>query len=130
PLIVLHDMATGEEQDLKHSVPNLWSFNWTSDGQSLLAAGFSGDKRCAIYKIDLQTGGAKPLITSEDPIGAPQMSPDGGTLYYQELDHRHEEMRIVALNLSSGSRRVVASAQQRFLFGWGSFALSPDGERV
>ena len=129
-LIVLHDMATGEERDLKHSVPNLWSFNWTPDGQSLLAAGFSGDKRGAIYKIDRQTGEAKPLITSEVVIGSPQMSPDGGTLYYQELEHGHEEMKIVALNLSSGSRRVVARAQQRFLYGWGSFALSPDGERV
>jgi Tol biopolymer transport system component len=128
PLIVLHEMATGQERDLKHSVPNLSSFSWTPDGRSLLASGFSGDKRRAIYKIDLQTGEAKPLVTSELGIGHPQMSPDGGTLYYQELGP--EEMKIVALNLSSGSKRVVVNTQlsDYHLNGW--FALSPDGERV
>jgi Tol biopolymer transport system component len=128
PIITLRDMATGEEQDLRHSVPNLTSFNWTPDGQSLVASG-SGDKRWGIYKINLQTGAAIPLVTSEVPIGNPQLSPDGGTLYY--LERTPEGRNILALDLSSGNKRVVVKTGQErdyHLHGW--FALSPDGGRV
>jgi Tol biopolymer transport system component len=129
PIIVLHDMASGEERNLKHSVPELRSLSWSPDGQSLVASGLYGDKRWGIYKVDPRTGEAAPLVTSEITIFNPQLSPDGGTLYYQES--APGGFTILALDLKSGNKRVAVNTGQELdyhLNGW--FALSPDGDRV
>jgi Tol biopolymer transport system component len=127
--IVLHEMATGEERELKQSLPNVSGFNWTPDGRALVAAGPSGDKRWDIYRIDSQTGEVAPLVTSEVVIFDPQLSPDGGTLFYQE--RTADERKILALDLSSGKKRVVVkSGKERDYHVHGWFALSPDGKRI
>jgi Tol biopolymer transport system component len=124
PIITIRDMATGEERDIKHSVPDLKNFNWTPDGHSLLASSPSGDDHWAIYKIDLQTGAATPLVTCEAVCTQQQLSPDGRILYYWE--RVAGKMKILALDLSSRSQRVTL--REGHVLPW--FALSPDGERI
>jgi Tol biopolymer transport system component len=126
-VIALQDVATGEERDLKASVPNFFNVDWTPDGQWLLASGLSSDKRWGIFKIDPQTGEAAPLVTSEAPLAFPELSRDGGTLYYG--DSASGKRKIMALDTSSGNKRVVLEGEHDYhLHEW--FALSPGGESI
>jgi Tol biopolymer transport system component len=127
-LIALQEMATGEERDVQPALPNIGDItsdiNWTSNGQSLLVGSISSDRRWGIFKVDPQTGEAStPLVTSERRLAFPQLSPDGGILYYVS------EGKVLALDLLSGNKRVVLEPERGYyLHNW--VALSPDGERV
>jgi Tol biopolymer transport system component len=126
-VIVLQELTTGEERDLKPSIPSLFNFDWAPDGRSLVASGLSSAGRWGIYRIDLQSGEAAPLVTSEAALAFPQLSPDGRILYYS--DYASGERKIMALDLSSGSKRTVLEGEHDYqLDEW--FLLSPDGGRI
>ncbi len=119
--IYIRSLETGEERQLLPQLAQTLIAGWHPDGQSLVVTGFSKDKRAGVYRVDLTTGAASPLL--ESPGGPPTyalMSPDGKTLYYVP-----GYWKVMARNIATGDEKIVY--QIAGYTGVLNLALSRDG---
>lgn len=126
--LVLHSIATGEEQELL--VPmNLFRYpRWAPDGGSLLLIGNDDKNRPGLYRFDLKTRTVTAIIRAEPLvyIHSAEWLPDGRRVVYSVRSGDLKNVRVVRLNLETG--------EETELYRGGSpnseIAVSPDGRQV
>jgi len=123
--------VTGE---LQRQIPVLLSnarkTQWTPDGAAVLMYGVDDEGRHGIHRIELRTGGMKPLLThspsNEEAMFFYSLSPDGRTLYRRRAKARpfwtvgHE---IIAHDLERDESKVLLRVPPGR-----ELSVSPDGK--
>ncbi len=106
----------------------------SKDGKWLAFVGTDHDAKGDIYVIETDNNKARPrrLTGRETADNAPCFSPDGRTLYFQQMRPGQPLWHLVSLSLESGSSQPVHPQPVHLeTAGDGSFpAISPDGRRV
>lgn len=127
-VVRIRSLATGEERELLHKLPEFWCIRWSPDGGSLLASWLIAYKpeevalTKRVYRIDAVTGDSTVLQEMENPgVQMTELSPDGKTLYYSRGG-------IFRRQLDTGQEKEI------FAYPWkaqrSSWALSPNGEFI
>jgi Tol biopolymer transport system component len=79
--------------------------SWSSDGQTLFARGIDRDGRQGIFRIDVRSGGASPVIMDERlSTTLAQPSPDGQKIYF----NRRQPAALVERDMTSGVERTLS----------------------
>jgi Tol biopolymer transport system component len=106
------------------------SLRWSPDGRSLAIRGADVKGRQGLFRIDVATGEASPIVLASggDRFDGPMWAADGRTIYYVRLDPAGGVAAIAARDLSSGDERELF----RTTFAargnpWMFVDLSPDG---
>ncbi len=131
--LVILSVETGKARDVpvkldlfRHPV----HVSWFPDGKSILADAYDSPKRdrVAFYRVDVETGGHRLVRSSPGPgsIGA-LLSPDGKTLFYFTGGEPKLRGGLIARDLETGLEREIARVPYLAGFGWGGWAVSPDG---
>jgi len=128
--IRIQDTATGQERKLDPNLPRFSWLRWSPDGKSFLVSNFAKNSPRAIYRINADTGERLTMVQSEssDTLpGEPQLSSDGGTLYYVLYHSDSKKASLITRNIESGhEEELFALDVTRDMRGL-TFALSPDG---
>ncbi len=98
------------------------------DGLRVAFVGTDYDAKGDIYILEVEGGNTKPirLTGRETADGAPCFSPDGKTLYFQQMGEGQSRWQLVSLNLEKTSSQPVPLKVD----GDGAFpAISPDGKK-
>lgn len=113
--------------------------NWAPDGRAVLSqgrhAGFGGSKPDSqgLYRIDIETGEATPLVQTSDLcppdcVEWPAWSPTGAALFVRWGNPPGTPRRVVARDLQSGTEReLYRSVRGEEIH---HLAVSPDGQRL
>lgn len=121
-LIVIRDVASGEEQELEVNLgrfeqPHGWP-DWLADGKTLLIHGL-GEEGRGLYGVDVESGSARH-ITAGDILWQ-SAHPDGRRVFFVD-----GQTRLVQFDLSSGERTEL-EVGQRLKY---RLAVSPDGTKL
>ncbi len=126
-MVTIRSMETGETRELEprgSSCPPRWS----PDGRHLLFCGGDEEGQQGVFQVDVQTGEATTLKLLDGASYWNDWSPDGRTVYYR-VDYGAES-QIVALDLTTGSERVLRRAQQPTWIVMIWVDVSPDGRHL
>ncbi len=122
----IRTVETGEERRLPLTIAwvgGRFGLRWSADGLSLLAQGDDLKNQWGIYRIDVQTGKATPIVQSRG-VGWPTWSPDGQVVFF-DGDGSGGPPRLVVRDLDTGGEqelyRMTPPAYLSHL------AISPDG---
>lgn len=122
----IRTVETGEERRLPLTIARgrgRFGLRWSADGLSLLAQGRDLKNQWGIYRIDVQTGKATPIVQN-CCVRWPTWSPDGQVVFFEE-DGSGGPPRVVVRDLDTGGEqelyRTTAPAWLSHL------AISPDG---
>ena len=125
---VIREVDTGAERELPLTITLPKYTNplpWSPDGTALLATGQEkGQYR--LFKIDVRTGNATPIVTAElgQRIGG-RWLPDGKRIIYGVRDENTTTRRHVIRDLSTGKEQELFRSS-----GIGGSALSRDGKQL
>jgi Tol biopolymer transport system component len=92
--------------------------SWSHDGKAILLGAADKQNRISYQRLDLNTGQWEEIAPGVGIHGA--FSPDDKTLYVSD------DFGIVAIELATGQRRLVASVPD----GLAGLAVSPDGRTL
>ena len=127
-IIVIRDLATGEEREIDTELPQFLFTHWSADGRSILGA-TGREPPHLICKIDVQTGERTDLVRSTTGrLGKCELFPDGKTLLYVRDDPNSKTRRFVVRNLTTGREEDLIRAKRPVRLR--GFALSPDKQRL
>jgi Tol biopolymer transport system component len=123
--------VTGElQRQIAVPLSNPRKTQWTPDGAAVLMYGVDDEGRGGIHRIELRTGGAKPLLThspsNEEAMFFYALSPDGRTLYRRRAKGRPfwtVDQEIVAHDLERGESKVLLRVPPGRML-----SVSPDGK--
>jgi Tol biopolymer transport system component len=113
PAISIRSLETGKQEELYPRMTFISRLRWSPDGRSILASGRDERGRGGLYRIDVQTGDASPVVQTAG-VRECAWSPDGRTIYYGM------GAGIVARDFATGQERGIRSDARHF-------APSPDG---
>lgn len=127
-VIRIRSLATGQERELLHELPEFYCLRWSPDGRSLLASWWTAYKpedlpfTRRVYRIDAATGETTLLLDSKhwDLLMA-ELSPDGKTLYYTAEG-------IIRREIDTGQEKTIFTYPPKG--PWAGWALSPNGEFI
>jgi Tol biopolymer transport system component len=129
-IIVIRDLATGEEREIDTELPQFLFSHWSADGRSILGTS-SREPPYLICKIDVQTGERTDLVRSTTGrLGKCELFPDGKTLLYARDDPNSKTRRFVVRNLTTGREEYLIRAKRPVRLRVRGFALSPDKQRL
>ncbi|MEM1181812.1 MAG: winged helix-turn-helix domain-containing protein [Acidobacteriota bacterium] len=86
--MVILDWSTGEEQIINRAPDTTWRVSWGHDGESLILAEDAG-----LYRLDLETGEMRWLVSSPQELRQPSGSPAGPQIAAVEQRFRAEIIR-------------------------------------
>lgn len=120
--IFLVSPSGGQPREASHSADNQGAPTWTPDGRTLVYGRVlcHEDNSCAIYRIDLATGGVD-MIPGSDGLSTARVSPDGR--YIAAL--RSNASQILLLDRRTGKWRKLADGVTGDDLAW-----SPDSHFV
>ena len=125
--IMVRAETSGEVREVTTDLEYIVGFQWGTDLRTLYASA-SREGRHGLYRIDLETGAAEPLLLASPQGGSvfpPAVSPDGRTLFFRrDDDFDASATGLVAWGLASGSERMLHRGKI------GGMTLSPDGRRL
>jgi dipeptidyl aminopeptidase/acylaminoacyl peptidase len=147
--IYLIDMQGGEAMPLTNSKSDIGLFEWAPDGKSIVYvcqdelsdslkkrrdAKFDenvvgeSDRPSTIYRIDVATRAARPILRHNWRVGEMRWLPSGDAMLLLVHPLPEEEMplpKLIRFNLVDSSVKELATPQHAF---FGGFQLSPDGK--
>ena len=96
--------------------------SWTTDGRAILFSA-NHDKdwehkfyHSSLFRVDVESGEASPLIEREGPIDGPVMSPDGRTIAFTGFEDKHrpyQDSQLYLVDADGKNPRVVAAKLDR-----------------
>lgn len=100
---------------------------WIPGQQALVFQGNDRNNHPAIFRLDLRTGEAKPLITgTSSPVA---LSPDGRTLYYSPFVQGDSAVRrMVVFDMATSRERTLYTAQPNTYIP--AHSVSKDGKTL
>lgn len=124
-VIVIRSLQTGEERELAPKLAHVERVRWSPDGRHFLAGGSDRHSRSGLYRIDILTGEATPVVLDESAgfrglegvwssDGKAIVYARGAGIYWRDLETRRE--KDIHQAPSPGRLR--------------NLALSPDGARL
>lgn len=116
--LAIRSVATGRVRRLAGTLTEARVAHWMPDGRSLLMHSRDMQGRPGIFQIDVESGEAK-LVISSDRLSVFAQSPDGRKVYINRAG------AFVERDLASESEREVSRVAGE-VFG----ALSPDGQHI
>ncbi len=116
--LAIRSVATGHVRRLAGALTEARVAHWVPDGRSLLMQSRDVKGRAGIFQVDVQSGDARPVISS-DRLSVFAQSPDGNKVYFNRGGTFFER------DLASEAERTV-NGDTGEVFG----ALSPDGEYI
>lgn len=120
--IFIHDIATGEERELKTSHQYVQKLHWVPDGRSLAFRGHDNKHGWGLYRIDVHTGVVTAIDAHSGVTSDLAWSPDGAQLFYAVSGV------VFVREIATGAVKRVFSDHPT---QWGtSLALSPDGRTL
>jgi len=133
--IIIRSEATGEEREVfpvpaaafNQSYPFPNRIRWFPDGRSLLATDFNENRKLIFRQIDVETGRVKVLLDlseSGKSVFAPDLSPDGKTLYFVESG-----TGLMRRNMENGDKKVLYQASEP-AGNISDISLSKDGSQL
>jgi Tol biopolymer transport system component len=123
-IIVIRDMITGEERELRPKLLYISPISWSPDSRRLLTAGTDIKGRSGVFTIDVRTGDVSLIVAGT--IGAsPQWASDGKFFYRKVTPPLPaKSASIVEHDLATGVERNVAT------LNFADFSASPDGRSI
>ena len=119
--LAIRSVATGAVRRLAPTMTNVGVPSWSPDGRSILASGRDAMRREGMFRFDVQSGEASPVILGDGLQALLRgWSPDGTKVYFGRMDG------VVERDLASGSERMVHMEAG----GLRLAQLSPDGRYV
>ena len=115
-------------RQLYHTAGSLSSPALAQNGRWMAFAGTDYDAKGDIYllEVDNPKSGPRRLTGRDTADGTPCFSPDGRTLYFQQMRPGDSAWHLVSLGLGNGSHRPIPLE----VGGDGAFpAISPDGKK-
>jgi Tol biopolymer transport system component len=128
-VLCIRDLDTGEERDLTPKLSFFIGPRWSPDGRSILLVGFDRQRRPGLFRVDVESGAASPLVQSEVSVfPATARWARGGKAVAYRREQPGAPAQIVLRDVDTGREEEVyrppAGSQLH------SFALSPDGGSV
>ncbi|MBM4186748.1 MAG: S9 family peptidase [Gemmatimonadetes bacterium] len=136
PEIWLWTVADASERRLTDLGARINAFSWSPDGRTIaLSALLFG--QFDVYLVEVASGRARRLTSDPRFETSPAWAPDGRTLYYWRSDDRWADHDLMAISVTGGESRLVASDRDLFDYGtigtrskMGYPLVSPDGKQV
>jgi Tol biopolymer transport system component len=131
--IRIQNIATGQERKLDPNLPHFTWLRWSPDGKSFLVSNFAKNSPRAICRINAETGERLTMVQSESSEtlpGEPQLSPDGGTLFYILHHSDSKKVSLLTRDIESGNEEELLALEGIRDIGSLTFALSPDGRQL
>ncbi|UCC82139.1 MAG: PD40 domain-containing protein [Gemmatimonadota bacterium] len=134
-VFMIRSLETGETRELDPGFIEISRFpGWSPDGSALLVKAREEGSGSYLFRVDVQTGAAEPLVQVDTYEGRwADWSADGRSIYYSIEYYDGEgggSPRIVTRDLESGSEVVLYRAPEPALMGPGNVALSPDRRKL
>jgi Tol biopolymer transport system component len=99
--------------------------NWFPDGKSVVVVGSDKQGQGGIYRVNIETGTANPIVTEGSGFHSPRCSPDGKYVYYEEdTSWEHKEFRIMKVHTDTGQKREIYRSAEQII----RLDISPDGK--
>ncbi len=131
-VFMIRSLDTGETRELDPGFIEISRFpGWSPDGSALLVKAREEGSGSYLFRVDVQTGAAEPLVQVDTYQGRwADWSADGRSIYYSvELSYGEEGdglPQIVFRDLKDGSEKVLYRAPGPALMTPSNVALSPD----
>ncbi len=134
-VFAIRSLETGETRELDPGFIRVSRFpGWSPDGGSLLVKAREEASGWYLFKVDVQTGAAEPLVGVDTYEGRwADWSADGKSIYYSVEFYDGVgggSPRIVTRDLESGSEGVLYRAPGPALMLPRTVALSPDHQKL
>jgi serine/threonine-protein kinase len=135
--LVIHDVATGEEQERTPALTGFNVLSWSPDGAEVLVKGRDDRSRSGFFAIDVENGRVRPLVLASQPsaetdLRSGQWTPDGTRLDYVHAGRQ----AVLSRDLSTGADEVVLDFGKAGIEGTNGGVLgrgvrvSPDGRSI
>jgi Tol biopolymer transport system component len=118
-VLAIRSVESGQVRKMPRTLLYLANPQWSPDGRSLAVSGRDAKGRNGVFRIDVETGAASPVVYVTGGFSAPKWSPDGTKIYY----FSRPTSSINERDLASGTDREVI----RHAGLWREIILSPDG---
>ncbi|MBE0711970.1 MAG: PD40 domain-containing protein, partial [Candidatus Aminicenantes bacterium] len=122
-VLCLLSLDGGEQKDI--FPPGLGNFvrvNWHPDGKSVVVV----DRR-GIYRVDIESGKASPVVTEGAGFHSPRCTPDGKYVYYEEDTSWEDKVfRIMRVDLGTKEKKEMYRSTQQII----RMDISPDGRSL
>ncbi|MGD9347953.1 MAG: tetratricopeptide repeat protein [Candidatus Aminicenantes bacterium] len=123
--LCLFATESGKQQDIFPELETFIRVNWFPDGKSVLVVGSDKEGRGGIYRVEIPTGKAIPMVTEGSGFHSPKCSPDGKYVYYEEDTSWDKKVfRIMKLDVKTGQREEICRSPQQII----RMDISPDGK--
>jgi Tol biopolymer transport system component len=128
--IVIRAADRTEVRRLSPKLSRVGAVSWYRDGSALLLHSRDEKGRGLFMRMDLKTGALATLYTEQANsfTRAPNLSPDGNTLYFIANSEAAMMPEVVALDIRTGRLRVVLEASRNRSVT--ALALSPDAREL
>jgi Tol biopolymer transport system component len=119
-VLAIRSAESGQVRKMPRTLLYFANPQWSPDGRSLGVSARDAKGRNGVFRIDVETGAASPLVYVTGGFqAAPKWSPDGTKIYYVS----RPTSSINERDLASGTdREVIRQAEL-----WKEVSLSPDG---
>jgi Tol biopolymer transport system component len=96
--------------------------NWHPDGKSVVVVGGDG-----IFRIDVESGKARPVVTEGAGFHSPRCTPDGNFVYYEDDSSGGDKAyRIMRADLRTKETKEIYRSTQQII----RLDISPDGKSL
>ncbi len=125
-VLVVHTLATGQEDQFSPELARYLAARFTPDGQSVRLFGVDFKGQRGRYLVDLKTGDLDAMPGEDDPSN-PVWSPDGKQMFFVRKEEGGYVFTIVTRRVETGDETVLYRERSQ---GRSSLALSPDGRHL
>ncbi len=130
-VIVIRNVPTGEEREIKTNLIQRGPVHWFPDGQSLLVPAYRARRQpLEYYRIDLRTGAETVVRRSAggSDSNRPDLSPDGRTIFFTHTEGGADRRTVVlSYDMESGQEKQLFQVENgRYT---SSVLVSPDGRQ-
>ena len=119
--------STDEEiqRDIFPALETFTRVNWFPDGKSIAVVGSDKQGQGGIYRVNIKTGKASPIVTEGRDFHSPRCSPDGKYIFYgEDTSWEDKVFRIMKVDTKTGQKNEIYRSSEQII----RLDISPNGE--